>query len=508
MNRLIVLTVLAATLAHAQERLLVNPNNEVIPLRKGESAIEVLKDYKINRSVESVCSDKFTFGYTPDNYTPNTNFGARHKDVLGMWFVAPASGTIDTIFWMSFEVGAQDSQISVRIHQSNIFPGHGPGYPPYPAPCQPWGYYVNVNDSDQFITPFRDEATDTQWISTLPGDVPSFDPLGEELWGAGGYQVISHANSVNALALDVLGYKPEVKQGNPFFITMRVASPNRHVDDERTAWATYGYDAANTADPNYPSRNWKFYEHDKGPSNCAGFPVDNIPKGWVARGGFGGDTLSVAVFNYWYVMTVETGVPPRFACAGDTTLRFVLDDSLDICIDLESCPDTNITSIWFVYSIGSAPPDSVLMKLQSDSTQPTYCVIVPPISDSTLLCSYLSIHNKDSSVVKTALCCSIIRVIVGVDDDRSTPRTYALYQNYPNPFNPRTDIKYQIPENSYVILKVFNVLGQEVVTLVNEKKAPGDYTVTWDASNQPSGVYFYRVQTEKFIAVKKMLLIQ
>ncbi|MBI4548700.1 MAG: T9SS type A sorting domain-containing protein, partial [Ignavibacteriae bacterium] len=100
------------------------------------------------------------------------------------------------------------------------------------------------------------------------------------------------------------------------------------------------------------------------------------------------------------------------------------------------------------------------------------------------------------------------QISLRLEGSSEIPLTFALDQNYPNPFNPRTDIRLQIADHSHVVLKVFNVLGQEVATLVNEKKAPGEYTVTWDANNKPSGVYFYRLQTEKFIAVKKMLLIQ
>ncbi|MBI4549251.1 MAG: T9SS type A sorting domain-containing protein, partial [Ignavibacteriae bacterium] len=99
-------------------------------------------------------------------------------------------------------------------------------------------------------------------------------------------------------------------------------------------------------------------------------------------------------------------------------------------------------------------------------------------------------------------------LVIKLSEGLAVPKAFALDQNYPNPFNAVTEIKYQIPENSYVILKVFNVLGQEVATLVNEKKTSGQYTVSWDASNQPSGVYFYRLTADKFIAVKKMLFIR
>jgi uncharacterized membrane protein len=88
------------------------------------------------------------------------------------------------------------------------------------------------------------------------------------------------------------------------------------------------------------------------------------------------------------------------------------------------------------------------------------------------------------------------------------PSQYDLYQNYPNPFNPSTKIKWQLPVSSQVTLKVYDILGKEVVTLVNEEKPAGAYELTWNASNLPSGVYFYRIQAENFIETKKMLLLK
>jgi hypothetical protein len=87
------------------------------------------------------------------------------------------------------------------------------------------------------------------------------------------------------------------------------------------------------------------------------------------------------------------------------------------------------------------------------------------------------------------------------------PRTFTLFANYPNPFNPSTKIRYAIPQNSLVILKVFDLRGREIVTLVNERKASGNYEVTFDAGNLSSGVYFYQLKTENNIQTRKMTLL-
>jgi N-acetylneuraminic acid mutarotase len=100
-------------------------------------------------------------------------------------------------------------------------------------------------------------------------------------------------------------------------------------------------------------------------------------------------------------------------------------------------------------------------------------------------------------------------VPVGVEtQDNIVPEYFVLYQNYPNPFNPRTKIKYSIPQSSKVIIKIYDVLGNEIETLVYEEKPVGTYEITWYAENLPSGVYFYRLQAGDFIQTKKMVLMK
>jgi photosystem II stability/assembly factor-like uncharacterized protein len=83
-----------------------------------------------------------------------------------------------------------------------------------------------------------------------------------------------------------------------------------------------------------------------------------------------------------------------------------------------------------------------------------------------------------------------------------------LSQNYPNPFNPSTNIKFDIPKSSNVKINIYNALGKEVTTLVNEKLSTGSYEVNWNASNYPSGVYFYKLITDEFSNTKKMVLLK
>ena len=113
-------------------------------------------------------------------------------------------------------------------------------------------------------------------------------------------------------------------------------------------------------------------------------------------------------------------------------------------------------------------------------------------------------------------------VIMGTDDfaflitfenpqrveDKGIPTTYQLFQNYPNPFNPTTTIMFDIPQRSFVKLAIYDVLGREVKTAVDEEKAPGRYEVNFSGAELPSGIYFYKLTAGQFSAVRNMVLIR
>jgi hypothetical protein len=95
-----------------------------------------------------------------------------------------------------------------------------------------------------------------------------------------------------------------------------------------------------------------------------------------------------------------------------------------------------------------------------------------------------------------------------IDVEVATPMEFSLEQNYPNPFNPTTTLSFAISHSSFVILKIYDVLGNEVATLVNEEKYAGSYDVRFNASNLSSGIYFYKLQAGKFMQTKKMVLLR
>ena len=100
-------------------------------------------------------------------------------------------------------------------------------------------------------------------------------------------------------------------------------------------------------------------------------------------------------------------------------------------------------------------------------------------------------------------------ILGAVTEPPQSPGNYSLEQNYPNPFNPSTIISYSVPSTSLVTIKVYDVLGREILTLVNENKSAGNYSVQFNASSKfPSGVYFYRMQAGSFVQTKKLILMK
>jgi hypothetical protein len=88
------------------------------------------------------------------------------------------------------------------------------------------------------------------------------------------------------------------------------------------------------------------------------------------------------------------------------------------------------------------------------------------------------------------------------------PGEFSLSQNYPNPFNPVTSISFSIPEDSFVSIKVYNLLGNQVATVINKEIEAGQHSIKFDASSLPSGVYFYMLKADNNVATKKLVLLK
>jgi hypothetical protein len=151
----------------------------------------------------------------------------------------------------------------------------------------------------------------------------------------------------------------------------------------------------------------------------------------------------------------------------------------------------------------------------ADQEVQSYTLFIAPIT-------YSSNETPDWVTISiTTFCCGLAAGTVFYVDDLSfanptavteqlgaIPTSYKLEQNFPNPFNPKTTIQFSLPQGGFVSLQVFDILGKEVALLLNEQKEAGTYSVRWDATTMPSGVYYYYLKTEAFAAAKQMVVIK
>ena len=164
-----------------------------------------------------------------------------------------------------------------------------------------------------------------------------------------------------------------------------------------------------------------------------------------------------------------------------------------------------------------APTYRTRLFRYADSLVGGYCMIAPANFDSFRISSDSSLtrrsystcddHDEWGSYLWRRGRLRTYQVLSVSPRDLLPEKVY-LYQNYPNPFNPVTTIGYALPAALHLSLKVFDLLGREVATLMNKVKQPGTHTVTWDASGFSSGVYFYRLSSGTFTDVKRLILLR
>lgn len=155
------------------------------------------------------------------------------------------------------------------------------------------------------------------------------------------------------------------------------------------------------------------------------------------------------------------------------------------------------------HSYGDLAPGEELNAASAQALRIQSCC--PPNTKVRLLMSF---STEGLPVWTDTISMVVQSAATGVSTENSLPAAYGLRQNYPNPFNPATKIEFRIANFGLVTLKIFDALGREVATLVNEPKAPGVYRLTWDAGTLPSGVYFYRLTAGSFTDTKKLVLLR
>jgi hypothetical protein len=168
----------------------------------------------------------------------------------------------------------------------------------------------------------------------------------------------------------------------------------------------------------------------------------------------------------------------------------------NVTVEIETA-DTNVTNIThFIQSFGNIEPgqikNSVVASFVTQNNPNDIDFNLHILSDD------IDFWSDSINVIITGI----------AKNETNIPKEYILKQNYPNPFNPTTNINFSIPRSEFVTLKVYNILGEEVATLVSEKLSVGSYQYEWNASSLASGVYLFRIEAGDYIESRKMVLMR
>ena len=168
----------------------------------------------------------------------------------------------------------------------------------------------------------------------------------------------------------------------------------------------------------------------------------------------------------------------------------------------------NSSTVFIVVS----PSSGVTQSFKSTDNGATWTALTWP--SGVTYCTHMDMYVSGTTATLYASCsdgsvCKLTQTVTGINDPQAvTPSEYKLEQNYPNPFNPKTTINYSIPKASFVTLKVYDVLGSEVMTVVSEQQSAKNYSYDVDFSKLSSGVYYYTIKAGNYSATKKLMLVK
>ena len=203
---------------------------------------------------------------------------------------------------------------------------------------------------------------------------------------------------------------------------------------------------------------------------------------------------------------------PIHVVLGSTNLQVLPYDSISPVIDpyLISTNDSSVIgSVGAITDNYSSIPGYLEVSLYREDTSNIGFAVINNNGSFNIINQNLTSGLPLKVVAKDAAGNTSFVYIVSIQKlGNIIPEKYKLYQNYPNPFNPTTDIKFDIPKSTLAKIIIYNILGEETITLLNNKLNPGSYKVDWDGTDYPSGVYFYKLVTDDFIDVKKMVLVK
>jgi hypothetical protein len=214
--------------------------------------------------------------------------------------------------------------------------------------------------------------------------------------------------------------------------------------------------------------------------------------------------------NYNGQYSGQTGVHSRFESNMINTYNAQIVYSGDSLIYINDVSAFVFDLLYnnYIYVDSVLKADSLAKAFAGNTTSSAYYSKMWELSKGFTAGLFKSASHKLTCLIYTAWINAGSPVSVEDENILQTPVSFNLYQNYPNPFNPSTSIQYAISSKQFIALKVYDILGREVATLINEEKPAGTYEISFNSNGLSSGIYFYKLQSRGFVETKKMVLLR
>lgn len=356
-----------------------------------------------------------------------------------------------------------------------------------------WKTYHTSNSAltDNWIKCITIDKFNNKWIGTESGGLLKFDGLEWDVYNDKNSSIQS--NNINVVAIDGKGMKwiGNASDGNSLI----------KLDDITNLWEDW--EIINTSNSGWANTEIKCLRIGQNNIKWVGFRFglsSYNDTNWTYH--FTADITDIGIDEFENIWVGSKSGLSKFNGSDWTHYHPTNSGLVSVPVNCVSIDD--LGNKWIGMNEGLVKYDDVTWDLYTMSNSGLPSNIVNSIA----------LDNLGNKWIVTSEGLAVFNEngIVSVEDEivsnRVVPKKYFLYQNYPNPFNPSTKIKYSIPKQSNVTIKVYDILGSEVATLVNKEQLQGRYEVEFKGNKLTSGIYFYRLQAGDFVETKKMLLMR
>ena len=489
MKRVIVLILIGFLYVnlYPQEQVLLHINSdgqqEALPLNKDDDVEKIIQKIEKYQQFKSINGVFDTLRYD-DNL--DVNFGFQSLDVAFQWYAYPTELVIREFWWRNYINTGSSKKAKIRIWRVNNRLFDIPNIAVNTTGRI--GFYNSECDSCEYsITPFKTDSDAVfQYMANADTNFLFFDPLGNE-WLPAPVEVNLDSNAWQKIAVNELG-SFYLREMEPFgFTVQNMTLPSE--GNERMEILSSSINSFDSTNFFNPSHSLKFYTNKSMIDSTIGWQIKNYDWGMyvVADLITDGPYLDYSFQNQ--EIPLQSDQPQKISAI--INLRTFLQTTVPI------------KEAWLKYKIGNA---SIFATSKMSSVQDTFFTTIPPVPANKEVFMYLVVNDHDENRFHSNVV--TFSTITSVRNKIDSPANFALFQNYPNPFNSTTNISYQIPVQGKVVLKIFDVAGKEIETLVNTWQSPGAYNIEWDSMELSSGMYFYTLKIGEHHKTRKLLLLK